>query len=234
MEKRTILNCPVEFDKSDYFSLLSLSVGGAILRQTAMGELVIGDNGWNVDIKNGTITFGDKVFDAGIIGTENSVDNTWAWGSANKENGLPERASAPSRRARKLLGNVAEFGADCFALDEIHTGHNLSMICCATSESNVCYYRCPYDGGALFVQVSGLPEEVFAPVPAEALARKYVEIIQSFYCDHRLLAAGMLWLNGNEIETGDNFVAIKDAERMLTFTFEESGGLNRTTNIHLV
>ena len=27
-----------------------------------------------------------------------------------------------------------------------------------------------------------------------------MEVIQSFYCDHRLLAAGMLWLNGYDFK----------------------------------
>ena len=43
MEKRSILNCPIDFDKSDFLHLVSLSVGYSIKCQTAMGELVIGN-----------------------------------------------------------------------------------------------------------------------------------------------------------------------------------------------
>lgn len=192
MNGRNILNCPTEFDKKDFFSLLSLSAGAAIARQNAMGALVIRDSGWNVDVKNGRIAFGERIFDCGIIGTESEAAGTWLWGWANKESGLPERASAPARRAAKLMKDVPEFANPSFMLDELHNGHNVSMVCCEAAESDVCYYRCPYDGGALFVQISGLPEDVFAPLPPEKLARQYLEVIQSFYCDHRLLAAGML------------------------------------------
>lgn len=222
-----ILDCPIEFDKWDFFSLVSLSAGAAIARQMAMGEMVIGDSGWNVDIKNGTISFGDKKFDSGILGTESEIEGTWLWGWANKESGLPERAAAPARRASKLLKDVPEFSNPSFMLDELHNGHNIAMVCCGISDSNVCYYRCPYDGGALFVQISGLPEDVFAPLAPAPLIRRYLEVIQSFYCDHRLLAAGMLWLNGYEFEAS----AARIEGGGIAFDFEEAGGLNRVTNV---
>ena len=195
-----------------------------------MGELVIGNSGWNVDIKNGRISFGDKVFDAGILGTESEIEQTWLWGWANKESGLPERAVAPGRRAAKLLKDVPEFTNPVFMLDELHNGHNIAMVCCGISEENVCYYRCPYEGGALFVRISGLPDEVFAPLAPECLARRYMEVIQSFYCDHRLLAAGMLWLNGYDIKES----AARIEGGGAVFDFEEVNGLNRVTNVRMM
>ena len=164
MEKISILTTLVPFDKSDYLSLLSLSVGAAISRQKKMGELVIGASGWNVDVRNRRIKFGENEFDCGIIGSESYQSNTWLWGWANTESGVPEICFAPSRRAKRNFPECAEFSTGKFMLDEIHTGHNLSMITVSVSEKNACYYRCPYDGGALFVQIEGLPESVFAPI----------------------------------------------------------------------
>lgn len=224
-----ILDCPIEFDKGDFFSLVSLSAGAAIAHQLSMGEMVIGNSGWNVDIKNGTIAFGDRKFNSGILGTESEIEGTWLWGWANKESGLPERAVAPARRASKLLKAVPEFSNPSFMLDELHNGHNIAMVCCGISDSNVCYYRCPYDGGALFVQISGLPEEIFVPLVPERLARKYFEVIQSFYCDHRLLAAGMLWLNGYEFK--ESPARIEGGG--VVFDFEEAGGISKVTNVSM-
>lgn len=222
-----ILDCPIKFDKNSFFDLVSLSAGAATARQLAMGERVIGKSGWNVDVRNGKISFGDRSFDSGVLGTESESSLTWLWGWANKESGLPERAAAPARRASKTLKSVPEFANASFRLDELHTGHNIAMVSCCVSEKNVCYYRCPYDGGALFVQISGLPDEIFAPLPPEALARHYMEVIRSFYCDHRLLAAGMLWLNGYDLK--------ESAERIegggIRFDFEEAGGITRVANI---
>lgn len=229
--KRSVLDCPIEFDKSDFLSLLSLSAGYSIACQNKMGELVIGDNGWNVDIKGGTIRFGERVFKSGVLGSESHESGTWLWGWANTEGGLPEIASAPSRRAKKLLPDVAEFINGKFMLDELHTGHNLAMVCCGISEEEMCYYRCPYSGGAAFVTVSGLPEEVFSPLPIQAFVNQYMQIISSLYCDHRLLAAGFLFQNGNSFHAERDHIAAKFGDVTLRFDFETIDGMARVVNI---
>ena len=229
--KRSILDCPIEFDKSDFLSLLSLSAGYSIACQNKMGELVIGDNGWNVDIKGGTIRFGERVFKSGVLGSESHESGTWLWGWANTEGGLPEIASAPSRRAKKLLPDVAEFINGKFMLDELHTGHNIAMVCCGISEDAMCYYRCPYNGGAAFVTVSGLPEEVFSPLPIQEFVNQYMQIISSLYCDHRLLAAGFLFQNGNDFQAEHDSIAAKFDNITLRFDFETIDGMSRVVNI---
>ncbi len=229
--KRSILDCPIEFDKSDFLSLLSLSAGYSIACQNKMGVLVIGDNGWNVDIKGGTIRFGERVFKSGVLGSESHESGTWLWGWANTEGGLPEIASAPSRRAKKLLPDVAEFINGKFMLDELHTGHNLAMVCCGISEDAMCYYRCPYNGGAAFVTVSGLPEEVFSPLPIQEFVNQYMQIISSLYCDHRLLAAGFLFQNGNDFQAERDSIAAKFDNITLRFDFETIDGMSRVVNI---
>lgn len=232
MEKRSVLNCPVDFDKSDFLHLVSLSAGYAISCQNAMGDLIIGDNGWNVDLKGGTIRFGEQVFRSGVLGSESESSDTWLWGWANTEGGLPEIASAPSRRAKKALPDTPEFQNGKFMLDELHTGHNLAMVCCGVSEKNTCYYRCPYTGGAAFVTVEGLPDSVFAPVPIERFVRQYMEIVSSYYCDHRLLAAGFLYQNGTEFTTEGNIIRADFGENTLTLAFEIVEGLSRLADLH--
>lgn len=232
MEKRTILTTPIEFDRGDFFSLLSLSVGAAIARQNAFGA-VIGSDGWNVDPMHGVITFGKREFPCGIIGTESELGGTWLWGWAHTESGLPENAAAPSRRAKRNLAECAEFTTAKFELDELHNGHNLSMVTVCAAEKNACYYRCPYDGGALFVQIGELPEEVFAPLSLDETARQHLEIIQAFYCDHRLLAAGLLHLNGYDFIVKPDSITAEQNGRTLRFDFEEADGLFRTADISL-
>lgn len=229
--KKSVLDCPIYFDKSDFLSLLSLSAGYSIACQNKMGELVIGDNGWNVDIKGGTIRFGERVFKSGVLGSESHESGTWLWGWANTEGGLPEIASAPSRRAKKLLPDVAEFINGKFMLDELHTGHNLAMVCCGISKDAMCYYRCPYNGGAAFVTVSGLPEEVFSPLPIQEFMNQYIQIISSLYCDHRLLAAGFLFQNGNDFHAERDNIAANFENITLRFDFETIDGMSRLVNI---
>ena len=233
MEKISILTTPVKFDKSDILSLLSLAAGAAITRQRKMGELVIGENGWNIDVRNRRIKFGEREFDCGIIGSESYSGNTWLWGWANTQSGLPENVFAPSRRAKRALPECEAFQAEKFMLDEIYSGHNLSIITVGVSEKNVCYYRCPYDGGALFAQIDGLPDEIFAPLSLEEIASAFMEIIGSFYCDHRLLAAGFLHQNGFSFEQGEDFISAGNGEKTLSFEFEKADDLCRVVGISL-
>lgn len=233
MNKSSIITTPIEFDKSDFLSLLSLSAGSAIMRQNRMGKLVIGENGWNVDLRNRIIKFGESEFDCGIIGSEDYYSQTWLWGWANTESGLPELSFAPARRAKRNLPECAEITTAKFSLDELHSGHNLSMATVGAAEKNVCYYRCPYESGAVFVQINGLPEEIFAPASLFEIANQIVEIIGSFYCDHRLLCAGMLHQNGYAIESSETEISATDGTGTLRIELENVGGLNRIVGINL-
>lgn len=231
---RSILDTPIAFDRSDFFSLLSLSVGMAVARQVRMGELIIKENGWNVDIRARKIMFGSSAFEMSVLGSESDESGTWLWAWANTQSNIPELATAASRRAKKALAGCPEFSEKKFMLDELHNGHNIAMVCMSISEKNVCYYRCPYNGGAMFAQIEGLPEEIFAPLTEAELMRQYIEVIRGFYCDHKLLAAGMLWLNGNEFTDGGSFIDGVFGDKTLRFIFEEADGLNRVVNIETV
>lgn len=228
---RSVLNCPIDFNKTDFLDLLSLSVGWSIACQNRLGEL-IGDSGWNVDLKGGTIKFGERIFKSGVLGTESSSSGTWLWAWENTEGGLPEIAAAPSRRAKKQLPECPEFVNGKFMLDELHTGHNLSMISCAVSEKDICYYRCPHSEGAAFVTVEGLPESVFAPLDAQGFLRQMMEIISVFYCDHRLLAAGFLYMNGTEFTAEGASLTADFGGRAIRFDFEPAEGLYRLANVN--
>ena len=232
MKKLSVLNCPIDFDKTNFLHLLSLSAGYCLDCQNRMGELVIGDNGWSVDVENGTISFGEEnVYQSGIIGSESDISGTWLWGWANTESGLPEMTFAPSRRALRKLPDMEEFKNGSFILDELRTGHNLAMVCCGVSDRNDGYYRCPYSDGALFVTVEDLPDEVFAPVATDVLFRQYLEILSSFYCDHMLLAAGYLYQNGYGFTISGNTLAARLGNNTAFFEYEKAGDVNRLINI---
>ncbi len=231
MDNRSVLDCPVYFDKANMLDLLSLSAGQAFLRQNRMGESVIGENGWELNPSEGLIRFGNREFKAGILGSESHIQNTWLWSWAHTESGLPERAAAASYRAKKSLPELPEFQTGKFMLDELHNGHNLSMTACGASAENLCYYRCPYDGGAAFVVIHGLPEEIFAPADLQTFLRQYLEIIRGFYCDHRLLAAGFLFQNGTKFTEATGEIHADFGGGELHLQFEEIEGMCRVVNI---
>ncbi len=232
MGKISLLDCPVRFDKTSMLDMLSLSAGRSFLCQNRMGEKIIGNNGWALDPMKCIIRFGDREFTAGILGTESAVQNTWLWSWAHTESGLPERAAAASRRAKRTLPDLPEFQTGKFMLDELHNGHNLSMISVGVSDDELCYYRCPYEGGAAFAAVSGLPQEIFLPADDREFLRQYIEIIGGFYCDHLLLAAGFLHQNGTPFTCGGGVITAEFGSRNIRMTFEQTeDGISRVTDI---
>lgn len=232
MEHISVLECPVDFDRSSMTDVLSLSAGFSFLCQNRMGEQIIGDNGWQVNPAEGIIRFGEREFTAGVLGSESHIQNTWLWSWAHTESGLPERVTTVSRRAKKALSQLPEFQTGKFMLDEIHNGHDLSMIVCGTAAERLCYYRCPYDGGAAFVTIHGLPEEIFAPTDLQGFLRQYLEIIRGFYCDHRLLAAGFLFSNGTKFTETPGELHADFGGGELHLQFEDIEGMSRVVNIY--
>ena len=78
-----------------------------------------------------------------------------------------------------------------------------------------------------------MPDELFAPAPLLEIANRIVEIIGAFYCDHKLLTAGILHQNGYEINVSENEITASDGEGNLRIEFENVGGLFRTVGINL-
>lgn len=234
MDKITACSCPVEYDESSFSDLLSLAAGRALLCQNRLGAKIIGDRPWAINPTEGLIRFGDSEFHAEILGTESEITNTWLWSRAHTESGLPERITAVSRKAKKLLPKLPEFQEGKFMLDGLHNGHNLAMATVGALPENVCYYRCPYDGGAVFAVIYGLPDEIFAPAAEGEFMRQYMDIVGGLYCDHRLLAAGFLHQNGTPFTLDGSTITADFTGKKLRMTFENTDGINRITDITAV
>lgn len=233
VNKISALTTPIEFDSGDFFSVLSLSMGTAVARQNKFGELIVRKSSWKVNVGKRTIKFGKYKFGIGLIGTESEYSDTWLWGWAHNENGFPENFSEPSDNVKRLLPNCPEVNNAQFDLDELRMGHNLSMVTVGAADKNVCYYRCPYDGGAMFVQVEGLPEEVFEPLTLTDILHQQIDIISSCHCSHKLLAAGMLHQNGYKFTDNGNNITSEFNGQVLRIDFENCGDFVRTSNISL-
>lgn len=226
----SILDTPVKYDRGDFFSLMSLSLGASVARQNIMGELVIADKEWRVDIRERRIYFGENAFACGILGRE--TGGAWIWGWADAECGLPEAAFASARRIKRILGDVREFSAEKFMLDPLRTGHSIAAISTMASGENVCYYRCPFDDGAFVVQVNGLPDEVFAPLSRTQIMRGLIDVISAVECDHKLTAAGLLYDSGVPFEDGGSYIEAHFPDSNgLRMVFDDCNGVYRVLDI---
>ena len=107
-----------------------------------------------MDLKRGETLFGDDAPRAiWYIGSEASSSRTWLWGYENI-NRLGERLLTLARDVRDfgLRHGLAELSTPKLALSAEINGHALSAIACGLSQEPLCYYRCPYAGGAVFVE----------------------------------------------------------------------------------
>ncbi|MCO4770084.1 MAG: hypothetical protein KDA24_08655 [Deltaproteobacteria bacterium] len=146
------------------------SIGVALDRQSWLANR-IGDATWGFDMATGLMRFDDPKTGAVIttacqvLGTESAETETWLWAWANEASGIPT-SLIETARALGQVGSergVPEFSAPSLDLADVD-GHTLAVVASA-AHAVAGYYRAPYDGGALYVLLSGpeLVEE--APPP---------------------------------------------------------------------
>ena len=96
-----------------------------------------------------------------ILGSESEIDWTWLWAWANDEleGRVPDGTLDAARRMRDYgqVHDVPELAAAELDLDEVD-GHTLSLLCSALCGANA-YYRVPYEDGAGFFLIEGVPLE---------------------------------------------------------------------------
>src|SRR6266545_4298795 len=157
---------------------LSYCAASALARQTAFADF-LGERGWGVDIAAGTVTFGhDLRFQIQVLGTESEVDRTWLWAWANPQSIPPGLLRAAEwLRDYGLRNQIQELSQASLSLDHAD-GHLLAML--AAGVTGRCYYRGPYDGGALFFLVEGVPPGVLAPISPERTVTVMTQVLQMY------------------------------------------------------
>ncbi|WP_454909128.1 DUF6882 domain-containing protein [Variovorax gossypii] len=210
----------------DHFSDHAAS---ALARQMALGD-VIGERSWGIDVQKGVLSFGDDLrYPAQLLGTHAFGPGTWLWVWANAQSNIPEQHTEAALRIRQRgeEESIEAFTAASLQLDDALTDHMIAMTC-GGLEGGRCYYRAPYDGGALFVLLDGVPREVLAPVTLPRAVTVLMEVISQFDVDHRRMATSFLRQQGLEA-TSSSAAAIR-AERAgeghIEISFDESGRIS--------
>ncbi|MDR1798194.1 MAG: hypothetical protein LBR44_12320 [Clostridiales Family XIII bacterium] len=209
-----------------YRDLLSRYLGPALQHQRAFGREVVQDQEWFVDFGDGTIRFGERKYPVQFIGTESDVSHTWLWGVENV-NGYPEDVLTVVNQFFNpfVLQNVPDLAKTHLRLSGAVNGHFIASIMAAMAKPPFCYYRCPYENGAAFVLVGGVPEQVFAPVGVETAAEIIMNLIQQAELDHWVLAESMLGKNAVSVAEAGGQPAGAPGERSLTGTFADGRAL---------
>ena len=191
----------------------------ALEGQIAFGAL-IGDRDWQFDQDTGVLSFDDSLrFPAQCLGSEADREKTWLWAWANPS--IEEPLTDLARRARDV---GQQRGWDFLVqpelqLDRVIDGHLVALATRGLLGADA-YYRCPYDGGALYLMVA-LGAETRADRPAVS------EVIVSALSIHPALVSRdsiELYVDqrGAAYTTNDEQVIVEDGP---TMTFDELGRL---------
>jgi hypothetical protein len=207
---------------------LSTYVATAFARQLALADF-LEEHAWNVDLERGTVDFGsDRIYPIQLLGTESDIEETWLWAWANEQSNLPPQLLQACNHIRGFgrRTDLAELTDASFPLG-VATGHMLAMLSAGLT-GNCCYYRGPYEGGALFFLINGPPESVLAPVGLERATTVISEVISQFDVDHRLMTESFLRSQGFTVaDSGRAMTGKRPNAEDLTIEFDAQGRIAR-------
>ena len=228
--KKEVFKSGLLGERGDFRQLFSACIGKAYANQLAFGEQVVNGQDWFIDLEEGFIQFGQDKYPMQLLGSESYVSNTWLWGWANPGDFSP--AVLQDALSLQQIGEARhyeEFTGAEMDLGDLRGGHVFSSIAAMLSGGNTCYYRCPYDGGAAFVLVKDLPDDVFKPVDLQNFVQGIQQLIQLFEADHRLLVKGWLLQEGVEYREAEGAIVADFCSQALEVRFDD---LNRITGIN--
>lgn len=213
-----------------FTELLTQHVGTAFAKQLALADF-LNERRWWVDIEQGICQFGDDlIYPIQLLGTESMGDSTWLWAWANEASKLPPSLLVSCNALRELghSESIAEFTQGNFPLD-VADGHSLSMIASGI-DGKSCYYRGPYNGGALFFLIKEVPESLLAPVACERLSTVILEVVSQFHVPHRSMAESFLTSQQFSLESsGNELIGSRNRDR-ITLNFDD---LDRLKDINI-
>lgn len=190
---------------------------------------VIGNNGWNVDMQKGEITFGPGlVFPIQVLGTFSHSSETWLWAWANTQSALPENILQQALQLKKYGGeneidllNNSEFDA---TKDDLHL---IGMIASGMFNASA-YYIADYGQGAMVVTVKSDSLDKEHKNDHYKIPIVFPQLISQFEMNHRAALSHYLMAKGYDVvDNGLKLTATKNANTM-TAEFDD---LNRLTKL---
>lgn len=197
--------------------------GSSFEKQFNFAE-VIGNNNWAVDMTQGLIKFGDTlVFPLQVLGTFSHASQTWLWGWANTESGIPEGLLLQAKML-KQLGEAhgipklrdSQFGAES---TDLHT------IGCVASGmfNNSAYYLADYGQGVMLATVPDVGIEADQSMDHHRILTVFPQLITHFELNHKRTLQHYLEAKGYTVtQTGNTITATRD-DKTITADFDEHG-----------
>lgn len=195
-------------------------------KQESLAAL-IGEGDWQLRLRTGQITFGGRhTFPVQVLGTEAHETRTWLWSWANTASGIADSLLVAARQVRSYgaQSGVSEFTRPGFSLDEAD-GHLLSLICAGVCHAD-CYYKGPYEGGAVFLLLTSPQLKAHSDDTALRFVRLYTTFISQFACDHQTALLSYARYKGYKYEArGRNVTCVSPQGEPVQASFDAEGRL---------
>ncbi|MCL1803968.1 MAG: hypothetical protein FWG30_10135 [Eubacteriaceae bacterium] len=186
---------------SRYIDILSAYIGRSRIRQSAFFKDVLEGYGWFANFSEGFIRFGDDEYPIQLLGSESYKSYTWQWAIENTNNFSEDvLKDAYLLYNSSLMENIPDLKSIKLPLSDAINGHCISAIASAAHYEKTVYYRCPYDGGAVFVLVKNIQSSVFMPAGPSDVSKHIADLIKELPLNHRLLVKNMLMDNCESVE----------------------------------
>ncbi|MBD8526948.1 DUF6882 domain-containing protein [Pseudomarimonas arenosa] len=167
--------------------------GAAMVKQLAFLDLV-GERDWIVDWSSEQVRFGDDLaFSIQLLGTEEHGEWLWTWGDQVNQFEAGMLRSCLSLKRYGEQHGIAEF-VDASFPTSVADGTLLSSIA-SGRDRTACYYRAPYEGGALFFLIENAlgPDLWVGPARIGTLLASMAHLHERYLAfDQRAMVRSML------------------------------------------
>lgn len=181
----------------------------ALEKQEKLAALVNGHTS-ELDLESGKIIFDNRLeLPFQVLGSESDNTLTWLWAWSEEQTEIPEHLLISSLQLKdwgKHEG-IEEFTIPSVDLSRAD-GHVLSLISSQISSAS-CYYRSPYEGGAVFVLISSELVDRQPPFGLDGLSRQFTDLISRYEFNHRNALVSYLRANNLLFTEKGPFISVK-------------------------
>ena len=218
-------------EKADYKNLDDLieqNAGLSFEKQLIFGD-VVGSNGWELDMGKGKIMFGTLEFPIQIIGSLAFNNNSWMWGWANTQSGMPENLLIQSNKLKDIgeKKTIKELTEGNFKVEEGFE-HKIGMMACGLFNAKS-YYCANYGQGTLVVTIDDKKIPEIDKNRFEKLLTGFPQLISGITLNHKNAFKNYLIDRDFKLSITENSVEGLRNDKVIIAEFDE---LNRLKSLN--
>lgn len=214
----------IGIENSDSFQTIFTKYGALALdKQESLSE-IIGDNAGELNIEEGTISFGDELeFPIQIIGTLSSETSKWHWAWDNQEVGLPENLVKEAEDIKEIgeKYDISQFTTNIFDAD-LFEGHLITMTVSGIMD-DAAYYAVDFGEIIFFVTIQS--DKIPMDDSIERFINTYDKFQKEFDVKARPAFESYAKLRGYEYKEREEFSVAKMGESRVIVGFTDRGNM---------